>query len=199
MAEAALDRTGRAGTGPAWLEGMAAWLEGRKAVLLAAAACLQVIVLLAMIALRALPLFTGEPLLVRVVPVDPRDLFRGDYVVLGYAFSRLPATGIEGVARAPGAGRRHGWEGRTVYVSLAPEPDGIHWRAETFALRPPVAGKYIRGRIVGHDLLEFGIEAYYVQEGTGRDYERAAREKRLSAEIALTSGGQAALRALRIE
>jgi uncharacterized membrane-anchored protein len=50
-----------------------------------------------------------------------------------------------------------------------------------------------------HGTLQFGIEAYYVQEGTGHRYEQAIRDRKLSAELAVTSGGQAALRALRIE
>jgi uncharacterized membrane-anchored protein len=175
-----------------------AWLSDRKRGILAVAAGLQVVVLVAMIALRAWPLLVGNPLVIRVVPVDPRDLFRGDYVVLSYAFS-VPAGGAESLTRELAAGRRQGWEGRTVYVSLVPEPDGIHWRAEGTSLRPPAGGRYIRGRAVGHNRLEFGIEAFYVQEGMGRAYERAAQEKRLSAEIALTSSGQAVLRGLRVE
>ncbi len=198
MAEVTLGRAGRPGAGPVWLDGAVAWLQGRKLAILTAAACLQGVVLLAMIALRALPLLVGDPLVIRVVPVDPRDLFRGDYVVLSYAFS-VPAGGAEGLTRELAAGKRRGWEGRTVYVSLVPEPDGIHWQAERISLQPPAGGKYIRGRAVGDNRLEFGIEAFYVQEGMGRTYERAAQEKRLSAEIALTSSGHAALRGLRVE
>ena len=72
-----------------------------------------------MIALRAIPLLTGQTVLVKVVPVDPRELFRGDYVQLSYDFSRVPPErcarpagelGLETVAvgrpdrlRAPGA------------------------------------------------------------------------------------------------
>jgi uncharacterized membrane-anchored protein len=47
--------------------------------------------------------------------------------------------------------------------------------------------------------MEFGIESYFVEEGTGRRYEQAIRDRHLSAELAVTSGGQAALKGLRIE
>jgi len=199
MVEVTLGRAGRPGAGPVRLNGAVAWLHGRKLAILTVAASLQGVVLLAMIALRALPLLVGDPLVIRVVPVDPRDLFRGDYVVLSYAFS-VPAGGaVEGLTRDLATGTRRGWEGRTVYVLLVPEPDGIHWQAERISLQPPAGGKYIRGRAVGDNRLEFGIEAFCVQEGMGRTYERAAQEKRLSAEIALTSSGHAALRGLRVE
>lgn len=60
----------------------------------------QVIVLAAMIGLRLTPLLTGDTILVRVAPVDPRDLFRGDHVVLAYEFSRVPAA-TEGLPGSP--------------------------------------------------------------------------------------------------
>ena len=199
MAEAAPGRAGRPSGGPAWLDGAVGWLSGRKPVVLAAAAGLQIVILLAMILLRALPLLTGESVLIRVVPVDPRDLLRGDYVVLGYAFSQVASAGIAGLPQATLQRGTRDWQGRTVYVSLVPEADGRHWRAEKIGVDRPAAGRYILGRIAAPGRLEFGIEAFYVQEGMGRAYEQAARERRLSAEVALTSGGQAALRGLRIE
>ena len=86
-----------------------------------------------------------------------------------------------------------------MYVSLVPDADGRHWRADQVSISRPQSGRYLRGRIAASGRLEFGIEAYYVQEGKGRAYEEAIRTKRLSAEVALTSDGTAALRALRIE
>ena len=40
--------------------------------------------ILAMVVQRAAILRSGQEVRLEVVPVDPRDLFRGDYVVLGY-------------------------------------------------------------------------------------------------------------------
>jgi uncharacterized membrane-anchored protein len=152
-----------------------------------------------MIALRAIPLLTGQTVLVRVVPVDPRDLFRGDYVTLSYEFSRIPPQGIQGLSPANQGGRRSKWEGRTVYVPLVADSDRVHWRAEKPTVVKPASGPFLRGQMLRHGSLEFGIESYYVQEGTGRQYEEAIRDRKLSAELAVTSGGQAALRQLRIE
>ena len=199
MGEAAFDRVGYPPGRPDRIDGALGWLRKRERAVLIAAIGLQVVVLLAMIALRALPLLFGDTVLIRVVPVDPRDLFRGDYVVLGYEFSRVPAAGIDGLPPEIAGVRSRDWEGRTVYVSLAPEPDGAHWRAGMVGIHRPAGGRYLRGRIAGYNRLEFGIEAYYVQEGKGREYEKAVQERRLSAEIAVTSSGQAALRGLRIE
>lgn len=180
------------------LDGVMAWIKGHERLILLAAVGFQVIFLLAMIGLGLRPLLTGDTIFVRVVPVDPRDPFRGDYVVLSYEFSRVPPEGVEGLP-GPYWQREQEWLGRTVYVSLVPEPDGKHWRAEKFSIYQPTSGKYLRGRIVGPGRLEFGIESYYLQEGKGYQYEQAVRNGRLSAEIALTADGQAALRGLWIE
>lgn len=157
----------------------------------------QVLVLLVMSGLSLLPRLSGETILVRVAPVDPRDIFRGDYLLLSYNFSQA-FSGIEGL---PGTYWEHeqAWLGRTVYVTLVQEPDGKHWRAEKFTIYQPREGRFLRGRIASAGRLEFGIESYYLQEGTGHKFEEAIRQGRLSAEIVVSADGQAALRGLRIE
>jgi uncharacterized membrane-anchored protein len=183
---------------PSRTDDFLAWIKGHERLVLLAAAAFQVIFLVAMIGLRVTPLLAGDTIFVRVVPVDPRDLFRGDYVVLGYDFSRVPPAGIDGLEESYGQ-REQQWLGLPVYVTLVPEPDGKHWRAEKFSISQPTSGKYLRGRITGPGRLEFGIEAYYLQEGQGSKYEEAMRDRRLAAEIAVTADGHAALRGLRIE
>jgi uncharacterized membrane-anchored protein len=63
----------------------------------------------------------------------------------------------------------------------------------------PETGLFLKGQVGPYGALEFGIESYYLQEGTGHTYERAIRDRKLSAELAVSSTGQAALRGLRIE
>src|SRR5438045_3812657 len=65
--------------------------------LLVAIVAAQVAILLGMIALDGLPLALGERIKLKVVPVDPRDLFRGDYVVLDYEFNRFDPSIISGL------------------------------------------------------------------------------------------------------
>ena len=183
---------------PAWLERIAAWVKGRQRTLLWLGLGLQVAVLAAMILFKAGPLWTGETILLRVVPVDPRDIFRGDYVTLNYEFSRVPSEGIPGLGSASHH-RRRDWQGKTVFVSLVPEEDGKHWQALRYSTERPTSGRYIRGTIVGWNSIQYGIESYYVQEGQGREYEDAVRSKKLSAEVALAADGRAVLRRLHIE
>ncbi|MEX0977959.1 MAG: GDYXXLXY domain-containing protein, partial [Pirellulales bacterium] len=75
---------------PAWVDAAAAWIKAHTRGLLAAGVLFQLLVLASMILLHAAPFVFGERIWLRVRPVDPRDPFRGDYVVLTYDFSRAP-------------------------------------------------------------------------------------------------------------
>jgi uncharacterized membrane-anchored protein len=44
------------------------------------------------IGFKEFTLRTGEEVLLKTLPVDPRDLFRGDYVILRYDVSRVDTT-----------------------------------------------------------------------------------------------------------
>jgi uncharacterized membrane-anchored protein len=167
--------------GGSWNDG---WLKRRERPILMGGVVFQLLVLVGMIAVKAAPLVTGDTVLLRVRPVDPRDMFRGDYVILSYEFSR---------------GAFLGNPGQTVYVPLVPDQDGVHWRADKATPERPRQGKFLRGQVGRGDQLEFGIESFYVQEGKGRQYEDAVRQRRLSAEVAVAADGQATLRSLKIE
>ncbi len=155
--------------------------------LLLAAVGLQLLILVGLVVWRIGPLVNGEAITVPVEPVDPRDLFRGDYVILSYAFSR--ASAVDG-AFSPA-------EGQTVYAVLT--RDGNHWRAERFTYQKPTEGVFLRGKVLSGGRVEYGIESYFVQEGTGRKYEDAVRSRTLIAELRVTRDGTAALHALKIE
>ncbi|MFN5467393.1 MAG: GDYXXLXY domain-containing protein [Pirellulaceae bacterium] len=161
------------------------WMRRHERQLLFGAVALQLLILLGMIAWQAMPIWTGETLLLRVQPIDPRDLMRGDYVILSYEMSSLPIDGVEG--------NRSEWaDDRVVFVTLECEEDGVHWRGVKASLNKPAKGKYIQGKTLRGRLV-FGIESYFLQEGTGKEYEEAIQKKKVSARISLTAEGLAAL------
>jgi uncharacterized membrane-anchored protein len=186
---------------PVWLQRAVDFVKGRQKAVLFAAIALQAVVLVAMIVFHALPYLVGERILLKVVPVDPRDMFRGDYVVLSYDISRVPPGGIDGIPQAGNwwsrrADRDQWLMDRTVYATLEPDTDGRHWKAGTFSVSKPGSGRFIRGTYAlqyGQNPIQFGIEAYYVEEGHGLELERLRNARQLSAEIALAPWGQAKL------
>ena len=191
--------------GPAWFDNAMRWLKAHERSVLLAAAAFQLVVLVCMIVLYALPLWVGETIRLKVEPRDPRDLWRGDYVTVSYEISRVPKDGIKGIPNAVRRSSsydyyREAWlDQRTVYVTLEPDADGKYWRATKASIHKPATGKFIRGKYVRDwrdGRIDYGIEAYFVQEGQGRKLENA---RRLTAEVALTNWGKATLRELIIE
>ena len=190
-----------------WIDAIFTWIERiqRKGFLVAVAA--QFLVLCGMILMQMIPHLSGNTVWLKVVPVDPRDMFRGDYVILSYEMSRAPAdfamqsdeivaVDAEGVTQPAPPDILE--TGTVVYVTLVLDADGVHHRADQFLTEPPADGLYIRGTLQGGGRIEYGIESFYVQAGTGLEYEEAARTGTLSAEVGLSGDGQAGLRQLQV-
>jgi len=136
----------------------------------------------------------GHRIVVSAQPVDPSDVFRGDYVVLRYGFSRVPRALLGQVPEESLRG------GKTVYLRLEPEPKGpAGWKASALALQPgktlaPTA-VMLRGEVkwsTDQELdLVFGCENFFVPQGRGQDLETAMREHKLAVALAITPAGQA--------
>lgn len=161
----------------------------------------QILVLGGLTIKGAIPRLVGEKIRLYVVPIDPRDLMRGEYVILNYEISTL----VQSQDRMdPELHERMGinkWQpGTPVYVSLKYQPLSNLWIADHFHAHPPREGKFIKGKF-GSFLgrLEFGIESFFVQQGQGRKYEDASRQGHLVAEVFLTPDGVAQVHKLHIE
>ncbi|RLP24435.1 GDYXXLXY domain-containing protein [Mesorhizobium sp. YM1C-6-2] len=170
------------------------------AVLLAVA---QIAFLSWMIAGRAAILRNGQEVLLKVAPIDPRDLLRGDYVRLGYEIRNVP---VKLVANAP-AGDFVTEQG-PILVRLGKDEDG-YWRVRSAALgepqeQPPSGEVDIRGTVSGGWTLgpeasfsvDYGIDRFYVPEGEGRAIETDMRERPFGILAAVASDGTAQIKAL---
>jgi len=169
-----------------------AWLDRHKTLILSAGLLLQLGVLIAMAVRPAITIAQGQTILLDTVPVDPRSMFRGDYVILRYEFNDLPHGSLDGVSGEE-------LEGRIVYLKLKPANDEQHWKADGFTLQKPSDGTFLRGRIQDHREVDFGLDAFFVQEDTGTRYEEAAREGKLSVEVTVDDSGNAVLRRLILQ
>jgi uncharacterized membrane-anchored protein len=98
----------------------------------------------------------GHPVyLLRTMPVDPRDLLRGDYIILGYEISRLPERYKDD--ELP--------EGR-VYVLL--KQDGDFWTiGEVLGWEPEDGTPFIQAERKGRRLIYANLDKYFVPEGKG--------------------------------
>ncbi len=148
-------------------------------------------------------LSSGREIRAAVVPVDPRDIFRGDYVTLGYGFTSGADIALPEGARM----------GDTVYALLKEQGPSEWVLASVTAEQPetPDAGDVVLRAIVDSarrgqasdpptvGRLRFGIERFYVPQGQGRVLEKQVLEKRIVAVLAVGRDGKAALKGLEAD
>lgn len=170
----------------------------------AAVAAVQTIALAWMVWSRVSLLSHGREIVMKVVPVDPRDLFRGEYVVLGYD----GLTPLKPELSRGGAERDPLYPGAAIYVTLQPDAEKgwvpIAYQASyPGAIEPGHA--VLKGFVIDRWSAEgpgqpvsvrYGIESYFVPEGEGLKLEQLVRERKIEAVIALGSDGTAALKGL---
>ena len=130
---------------------------------------LQVLLLLSLIGFKQYTVWTGETVLLKVQPVDPRDLLRGDYVTVRYDISTIDMDDVAG----------DDYVGGTAYVELR-EDAGGYWRAvavhddrkrsfeDTVLIKAHVTAWNLNHR-TGADRIEldYGIEDVFIPEGSG--------------------------------
>jgi uncharacterized membrane-anchored protein len=166
--------------------------------------------ILATVVQRAGILRSGQEARLEVVPVDPRDLFRGDYVVLNYRIGtvNIPTDVTTSFTR-----------GQQVFVTLRPDASNKSRAVAISAERPAVSGTDIvisgvvsvpstcplnetgvrdcklGSRAVG---VRYGLESYFVPEGEGKKIELTPKAL-LEVVAAIAPSGQAAIKRLLID
>jgi uncharacterized membrane-anchored protein len=167
------------------------------------AVVLQVLALVYMAGEREWIIRHGRTVLLRTAPIDPNDPMRGDYVRLDYDISRVPRHLLAGGLPAAFAGP---WDyrqqsERRVYAPLRVSEDGV---ADLIALTDvrPAEGIFIRGHAQNaygpHVHARYGIEAFFMQQGTAKKLEDARARDRpgvpLNIEVAIGSSGIAVIK-----
>jgi uncharacterized membrane-anchored protein len=111
---------------------------------------------------------TGDEILLKTIPIDPRDLFRGDYVVLKYEITNID----ENIYSLSSADFN---VGDKIHVILNKGQKNIA-SISGISKVPPKNGLYIKGtvksRYARQLIVEYGIESYFVPEGKGEELER---------------------------
>lgn len=110
----------------------------------------------------------GKEVTLELVPVDPRDLLRGDYVIIKLAINTLP-KGLPGTE----VGLK---TGETVYVGLAPSDKGVAVPTKVSRTREEAGAIAIKGTVLSGEpeevRVDYGIDAFFLPEGEGKKIER---------------------------
>lgn len=158
------------------------------------AAALQTAVLGYMVESRASILRSGADIRLKTLPVDPRDLLRGDYVILSYPISTISKSIITGEVPTNSERVR-------MSVRLKPGTDGLWTATEasfgdlsaadgSVVLRTQPFDYYAGVDGLPETLfVNYGIERYYVPEGEGKVLEDARNQEELEVEARVSKDG----------
>ena len=169
------------------------------------AIALQVVIIFAIIIFKLSILASGTEVLLRIAPIDPRDLLRGDYVTFQYDISNRDSYYSRGQQIR---------NGDTVYVVL--RQAGKYWTAQNVQKTKPSGNElFIKGKIesggvesqtdplsyqrFGSSRLHvvYGIEQYFIPEDKGQNFNFRNREA--AAMVAIDESGNAALKKIYVD
>ena len=156
------------------------------------------------IAGRAAVLRDGREITLKIEPVDPNDLLRGDYVSLFYEISRVSVSDVANLPAEEYLSTRH-----PLYVRVRKGSDG-YWHFVSATLDAPLATAAgpdeadVKGNVgAGSDLgngtsfyPDYGIERFYLPEGEGMDIQQDMRVRSFGVRVALASDGAPQIKAL---
>jgi len=164
------------------------------------------------IAYKEYTLRTGTEVLLKTLPVDPRDLFRGDYVTLNYEISTLDMEKLQ-------AEDSYFYNDEPVYLTL--ELKNGYGIPKEIYITPPEDELYIKGKVsdiiydwetdesgimteeaaIKELRVDYGIESYFVPEGRGMEIEKAQRtvKTEVDAKVIIDKYGNAVIKSLLID
>ena len=139
---------------------------------------------------------TGDEMLLKTLPIDPRDLFRGDYVILRYEISTISAGSLTSPIPEPK-------EGDKIYIELNIDNNNVATMAD-ISRHKPNSAHFLKGTIKNITssnklTIEYGIESYFVPEGEGKAIEKSMRKDEVYAKVAVDDFGNATLKALLLD
>jgi uncharacterized membrane-anchored protein len=157
----------------------------------------QCLILVGMFVKSFYPLAVGREIRLKVVPRDPRDLLRGDYVDLSYSFSNL---NYQNLPNDLDTARDYRF-GDVLYLELKQEgefhePAGLWQHAPAGKVCLRVTPEYA---YPGNMHLKAGIESYFTDSKNAKLLEQAASWSNadsllVSVAVMLTDGGLARIR-----
>lgn len=169
------------------------------------AIALQVVVIFAIIIFKLSVLTGGTDVLLKIAPVDPRDLLRGDYATFQYDISNIDSYY---------ANNQQIRNGDTVYVVL--RQSGKYHIAQNVQKTQPTENElFIKGKVESGGLesqtdpfsyqrfggsrlrVVYGVEQYFIPEGEGRNF--SFWNKEAAARVAVDNNGNAALKQIYVD
>ncbi len=158
---------------------------------------LPLVILLSMTIKPLSATFSGHPIVLDTEPVDPTDLFYGDYVILNLEINSVPASKIsEGLLQEMKKKERDDyWADKMTVYSVLEEKEGVYTVKEVTEQKPE-NDIYLKGRMyVYSDMpddavhhIDYGLNRFYLEENTGTAMEAKAQQGKLRVNVKVKDG-----------
>ena len=154
-----------------------------------------VILLLSMTLKPLVTINYGQTIRLQTVPVDPSNIFYGDYVDLEFEAENIPVNLVESSLRKELEGTTNGYsqDDLKVYLRLAYNNETDTHIVTNLTRSKPTSGIYLKG-ILHPSIYEekvrvsIPLEQYYLEDNTGLALEEKARNGELIATIKVRNG-----------
>lgn len=163
-------------------------------------AAIPVIILAALTVTPLLTIMLGQEVRIKTLPVDPRDVFRGDYVRLNYEINEIPSGQYPEVFNDQEKWGR--LQDKALYVILKKEKD--YYIVDRAVEEKPENGLYVKGHFQwgvwaqtanykGDENLKgirvaYNLDQFFVPENTGKSLEFLSQRGQLIAVIKVWKG-----------
>jgi uncharacterized membrane-anchored protein len=161
---------------------------------------IPLLVLLSMLIKPVTATLYGKEVILATIPIDPRDLFYGDYVILDLAVEEIDTALVE-PSLIEKIEKEGYYDDITVYVALRKGDGGIYQTESVSEQKPK--GLFLKGKMFPYFqeselndeatpqktvLVEYGIERFYVEEGTGLELEEQSRKGQVLVTVNIHNG-----------
>jgi uncharacterized membrane-anchored protein len=164
----------------------------KRAKQLVLACSVPVLILLGMCFSPLYTMLTGEDMVLQTKPLDPSDLFRGDYVTLQYEAEEVPISLVDKAV----VSRLQDQGGQFDVFVLMEKKDGVHTPIKV-SLEKPDKGIFLKGTInyidkdnQGQEIafIEYNLDKYFLEDNTGTEWEKASAKGEILAKLKVNNG-----------
>lgn len=157
---------------------------------------IPILVLLSMLIKPVITMLYGDPIRLATAPVDPTDLFYGNYLSLNLEITQVNASLLDKDVKEK-AKNSNQTQDLPVFVSLVKGENGVYQVKNVSEKKPD--GLFIKGKMKpfmdSEDnnnkepvQIDYGIDRYYVGEGTGSKFEKLTRNGKLQVDMKIFNG-----------
>lgn len=172
---------------------------------------IPILILIFMTIPLILTLTQGTEIILKTVPIDPTDLFRGDYISLNYEISEVEKKNLSKDLKENFTSEHDDYSSIKIYTSLEKGDDG-YFKVKSVSLKKPQNDIYLKGSlyryreyeeyIVNKDTpyedyqekfkyvyhIDYNIDKYFVPESSGKDFEKASEKGGILAVVKIYKG-----------